>query len=136
MAFWNKLNRFDKIKGTDYSDRYVSNKNAYFYINRESDINEIVVFKPFLSDLSYDLKVTTEPNSDSVTNSNPTQVITDATIQLKVALDIPAVSVSEAMANKQKVSKVLTWLRDPEKTPRKIGSTKQKSTEKYPPIIS
>ena len=130
--WWNKLNNLDKIEGNDYSKLYVKSKNAFFYINREGSADELIVLKPFLTELAYDLKVTTEPNGNSITNSNPSQVIKESTIDLKVALDVPATSVSEAKANRKKISKLMTWLRDPTKVPVKVGSTKAENCD---PII-
>jgi len=121
MAFWNRLNNFDKYRGNDYSKIYIKNKNAYFYINREGSMDELIVFKPFLTELSYELKLTTEPISDNVTNANPSQVIKESDIGIKVALEVPATSVSEALANREKVSKLLSWLRDPKRKPVKVG---------------
>ena len=138
MAFWNRnrLNNFDKVNGNDYTKEYIKNKNAYFYINREGSANDLIVFKPFLTDLSYDLKLTTEPNSDAVTNSNPSQVIKESTIAMKVGLNVPATSLSEAYANRAKVSKLLSWLRDPNTVPIKVGTSKAQTTEVCDELLS
>ena len=122
MSWWNRLNNFDKYNGNDYTKNYVKNKNAYFYIGREDSPQEIVVFKPFLTELSYDLKVSTKDSLEVLTNANPAKIITDSTYVMKVAMSVPAISVSEAKANKMKVSKLLSWLRDPYKVPTKKGS--------------
>ena len=127
--WWNKLNNLDKIEGNDYSKQYVKDKNAFFYINREGSADELIVLKPFLTDLTYDLKVTTESNGNSITNANPSQIIKDSTIDLKVVMEVPATSLSEAKANKQKVSKLMTWLRDPTKIPVKVGTTKSENCD-------
>ena len=136
MTFYNnKLNDFNKFNGNDYSKEYVANKNAYFYINREGSMSDLIVFKPFLTDLSYDLKLTLKPSTEAVTNANPSQVIESSTIGMKIGISVPATSLSEAKANRQKVSKLMTWLRDPKKIPVKISSAKAKTPEKCRKLI-
>jgi len=136
MGFWNKLNNLDKYKGNDYSKEYVKSKNAFFYIGREDDAAGLIVFKPFLKSMSYDLKCSTKDNSDSTSNANPSKIITDSQLDLKVTLEIPAVSVSEAKANSAKISKLLGWLRDPAKKPVKVGKPEATSVDKCATIMA
>ncbi len=113
MAWWTQLNNLDKIKGNDYSRVYTKNKNAFLYIGKEGDEDALIVFKPFVSSISYDLKVDTTDMMDALSVANSPKVITGADISIKIELDLPATSVSEADANAAKISTFMSWLRDP-----------------------
>ena len=106
MTFWSRVNNlFHKdLKGTDYSSDYTKHKNAFFYIGREDEQAQgLIVFKPFLVDLSYDLKLNTKDNLEAISLANPSKIITDSTLDLKVSLNVPAVSVYESKENREKI---------------------------------
>ena len=139
MTFWSRVNNlFHKdLKGTDYSSDYIKHKNAFFYIAREDEQDEgLIVFKPFLVDMSYDLKLNTKDNLEAISLANPSKIITDSTLDLKVSLNVPAVSVSESKANREKISKLLTWLKDPQKVPTRVSSKKATTNIKCNQIMN
>jgi hypothetical protein len=112
MSWWTQLNNLDNVKGNDYSRIYTKNKNAFMYIGKEGDDEALIVFKPFLSNLSYDLKIDTKDSLESDSVQNSPKIITGSDISIKVELDIPATSVSEADANAARVATFLSWMQD------------------------
>ena len=90
MAWWNDLNSFDQSLGlgSDFSNEYVKSKNAFFYVAKEGLEDELLAFKPFLKDLTYNLSVKTEDMIASIQNANPAKAITGVDISIKVSMEM------------------------------------------------
>ena len=116
MSWWNQTNNYDKVAGQDYTNDYMKNKNAFFYIGKEGSSDELIVLKPFLSNLTYDLNVEVRDKDKNIHTANSSKAITGEQIKIKVELDVPAVSVSEARTNAIKIGTLMSWLKDEKRT--------------------
>ena len=111
MTWYNNLHLLkDGPKDADDgSATYIKNKNLYFYVGHEIS-QRIIVFKPFLTDFSIDLSVSTKSLTEAVSNAAPEMANESSEIKISVGLDIPSVSIEDSKENLKKVSAFMQML--------------------------
>ena len=111
-AWWNSLNKFTGQMGSDYSHTYTTKKKTEFYVmkSNQNEISQIVLFKPFLEDLTYSFSIKTKEFGPNPVDANPDHLITGQDASIKVSLNLPAVSLNEAKINAKKVDFFLRML--------------------------
>ncbi len=110
--WWSSLNRFTRRMGNDYSNTYTKNHRVELYVLKESKIKtlQMVMFKPFLDELSYDFTLKLQDFMANPGSVNHPKIIKGQDGQIKVSLILPAVSVNEAIINAKKVDFFLRLL--------------------------
>ena len=102
--WWSSLNRFTRRMGNDYSNTYTKNHRVEFYVLKETQIKtlQMVLFKPFLDELTYDFSLQLQDYMKNPGSVNHPKVIKGTDGKIKVSLILPAVSLNEAIINAKK----------------------------------
>lgn len=110
--WWSSLNRFTRRMGNDYSSTYTKNHRVEFYVLKETQIKtlQMVLFKPFLDELTYDFSLQLQDYMKNPGSVNHPKVIKGTDGKIKVSLILPAVSLNEAIINAKKVDFFLRLL--------------------------